>query len=203
MDVAWYQTAAPAEEPVSLAEAKAHARVYTDADDDELTAFISAARALTEKATRRQLITATWKLEAPGFPVGAWFELPRPPLIAVSSITYLDLAGDEQTLSTDVYLVQTGRLYGRVSLKPAQQWPETLMRDDAVRVTYTAGYGLAAAAPPLLKQGILMRVAHWYEHREATTEMTLMRVVDGADRIDRLCRVPSLFRYPGYGVVEL
>lgn len=193
MDAYWTQTTPPDAEPVSLNEAKAHARVYTDLDDAELTAFIAASRQMTEKATRRQLVTATWELVLGGFPP-ARFELPRPPFQAVSAITYYDLDNAEQTLSSDVYTTVPGSVFGLVELKYGQSWPSTYDRPDAVTVTFTAGYGNAAAVPPLLKQSILMRVAHWYTHKESTIEATLMQVPDGPRRIDNMFKAPSVPR---------
>lgn len=189
MTAVWYQSDPPASEPVELAAAKAHARVYVDDDDDELTAFIVAARQMTEKATKRQLVSAEWKLVLPCFPGGAYFELPRPPLVSVDSITYYDLDDVEQTLDSAVYRAVTLGHYGSVHLKYGQDWPATYSRPDAVTVTYTAGYGDAAAVPAVLKQGIMMRVAHWYRNKEATIEATLMQVPDGPRRIDGLYRV--------------
>ncbi len=52
----------PAEEPVSLEEAKLHLRVDFDEDDALILALISAARQAAETITGRQLITARWKL---------------------------------------------------------------------------------------------------------------------------------------------
>lgn len=183
MKAVWFQSSPPANEPVALADAKVHARVYTDSDDDEITAFIVGSRAMTEKATRRQLVSAEWQLVLPCFPV-LGFELPRPPLVSVDSIAYYDLDNALQTLSTDVYQTVTAGHYGSVHLKFGQSWPDTYSRPDAVTVTYTAGYGDADAVPQVLKQGIMMRVAHWYRNKESTVEATMMQVPDGPNRID-------------------
>ena len=50
----------PAEEPVSLAEAKLHLRVDIADDDALITALISAARQAAETITGRQIVTARW-----------------------------------------------------------------------------------------------------------------------------------------------
>ena len=193
MTAGWIQTVAPTVEPVTLAEAKAHARVYTDADDTELEAFIAASRDLAEKATRRQLITATWELAADSFPAVGYIELPRPPLQTVTHVKYLDTAGVLQTLDSALYVVDVRGLVGRVQLKSNQVWPATLEQSGAVVVTYVAGYGATGAAvPALLRQGILMRVAHWYANKESTISGTIIASVpDGPARIDAIYRVPG------------
>ena len=52
----------PANEPVSLLEAKQHLRVDGDDDDLLIGSLIAAARQAAETQTGRQLITARWKL---------------------------------------------------------------------------------------------------------------------------------------------
>ena len=58
----------PAEEPVSLAEAKLHLRVDFPNEDALITALIAAARQAAETLTGRQLVTARWKLVLDSFP---------------------------------------------------------------------------------------------------------------------------------------
>lgn len=60
MAVGIRQTVAPAEEPVTLAEAKAHLRVSGTDEDAYIDALVKAARGRAESLTRRQLITATY-----------------------------------------------------------------------------------------------------------------------------------------------
>lgn len=82
------QTIAPAEEPVSLTEAKAHCNIESDfvEDDDAIEAFIAAARESCEARTGRQLVSATYVLRLSGFPCVDVIELPRPPLVSVNSV---------------------------------------------------------------------------------------------------------------------
>jgi len=89
------QTIAPASEPITLTEAKAHLRVETDFTEDDtiIGTFISAARESCEARTGRQLVTATYALRLGGFPCGDSIELPKPPLVSVTSITYVDTDG--------------------------------------------------------------------------------------------------------------
>ncbi len=180
-------------EPISLAEAKLFLRQDIPDDDDLITAIISAARQYFEIACDRQFVTANWQVKLPGFypysnygwPLTAWarnwdgrgcgwgrIELPYPPLISVSSVTYLEMGTNNLlTLATTVYNVVTTRTPGAVELGWDQVWPVTAIHPEAVTVNYTAGYGDATAVPELVKQGIKLLINHWYEHRGDTADV--------------------------------
>ena len=180
------QTVAPTTEPITAAEAKLHLRVDIGDDDALIDTLIVAARDQAEVFTGRQLITATWVYKIDRFPNpnmrprgGSWvseIRLPRPPLITVGSITYLDGDAALQTLSTDVYAVDVATEPGRVTLKWNQSWPATQDIQDAVTVTFNAGYGTATAVPSDIKAAIKMLVGNLYENREATTDISLAAV---------------------------
>lgn len=167
-------TSAPTETPVSLAEAKTHLRVLHDEDDSYIGALISAATEHIQGRSGivgRALVTQQWEYRIDAFPECGRIELPLPPLQAVQSISYIDTAGAVQTLSTDVYAVETATLVGQVRLKFGQRWPVTREEEYAVRIAFTAGYGAASAVPVTLKQAMLLLIGHWYVNRDM--EMTL------------------------------
>jgi uncharacterized phiE125 gp8 family phage protein len=157
----------PAQEPVSLAEAKAHLRVDTADDDALIQALIVAAREHVEHITRRALITQSWDLILDAFPAGE-IVMPRPPLQSVTSITYRLQDGTAVTLDPANYVVDAKSEPGRVVLVPGKSWPsEELYPASSVVIRYTAGYGDPGAVPVAIKQAILLLVGHWYENREA------------------------------------
>jgi len=167
------QSIAPAIEPVTLSEAKAHLRVDGTDEDDLITDLIQAAREACEVFTRRQFITATWALTLDEFP--DYIELPRPPLQSVTTLAYVDVDGDDQTLTegTD-FDVDITPLVGYVLPCYGESWPSTLGHIADVTVTYKAGYGLTAASvPSAIKAAIKLLMADLYEHREARTEAKL------------------------------
>lgn len=161
----------PASEPLTLAEVKAHLRVKHASEDALITALIATARqhleglAAHDGILGRALITQTVKLTLDAFPACGLIDLPRPPLLAVTAITYLDPDAAEQALATSVYAVDTAGLVGRVRRRAGQSWPETLADLGAVAITYTAGYGVAAAVPQPIKQAMLLLIGHWYMSR--------------------------------------
>lgn len=159
-------TTGPASEPITLAEAKAHCRVDSSDDDALITALIVAMRQRAEALTGRALITQQWQLTGEAFPVGA-LGLPRPPLVSVETIKYLDANGTLQTLSTGAYDVVLSELLGTVAPKWGTTWPTIRSQIGAVQINFTAGYGAAAAVPQAIKSWMLCYIAAAYDNRSA------------------------------------
>lgn len=139
--------------------------------DPELTRLITAVRERGELATGRAFMTQTWDWQFDIFPWDAiWLELPKPPLVSVTSITYLDTAGDTQTWAASNYVVQPYAgprcRNGRVALGYQKTWPVTLAQAGAVTVRFVAGYASAAAVPQLLKSAMLLDLSTLYAERE-------------------------------------
>ena len=171
-------------DPVSLEELKQQCRVDHD-DEDTLIARLGAvATRHVEARTRRALLTQTWRLTLDAFPCDTIY-IPRPPLIAVSSITYLDGAGDSQTLATADYRVDASRHPGRITPAYGEYWPTTLCTTNAVTITHTAGYGAAGDVPEDLRHAILLLAAHWHANRETVVVGTISGPL--AFTLDVLC----------------
>lgn len=165
---------APASEPVTTAEAKAHLRVESafTADDTYVGTLIQAARELCEAELDRSFVNTTWdyvldEFPGPDTPLGGAIPIPKSDLVSVTSVTYLDDAGDSQTLVQDTdYGVLTGT-GGAVYPMPGQSWPSTDdERHGAVTIRFVAGYGSSASSvPAVVKHAILMTIGSLYEHR--------------------------------------
>ncbi|MEI9887040.1 MAG: head-tail connector protein [Rhizomicrobium sp.] len=162
-------TTPPVVEPVTLAEAKAHLKLDTSADDALVTTLIAAARARAEWHTGRALITQAWTLWLDIWP--GVIEIPLPPLQAVAALTTYGRDDAAHVLDPSTYFVDTAS--GRIALKSGRAPPSDLRRLNAVAVAFTAGYGAAAAnVPPPLRGAILELIAFLYEHRgEAPAEL--------------------------------
>lgn len=168
---------APTTEPLSLEEAKLQCNVpatLTD-EDDLIASLIVAARERVETDTNRALITQTWYWKADGFPCG-WttpIYLPRPPLVSIASISYVDTAGATQTWAesaTGYQLVKpSGPKAQYATVQPSYQviYPVTRYQPEAVTIEYICGYGAATAVPESIKHAMRLLIAHWYLNREA------------------------------------
>lgn len=154
--------------PVSTAEAKTHLAVEHTEHDTFITSLIDAVTAELDGRfgyLRRALVTQTWRYSLPFFPACRKIELPLPPLQSVTSVKYYDGNGDEQTLSTDSYRVVSNAFVGYIELVPAQSWPGTAYRSDAVTIEYVAGFGDAADVPANIKAAMLLRIGELYAGR--------------------------------------
>lgn len=166
----------PAIEPITLAEAKVHLRVDIADEDAYITGLIQAAREAAEDRTERALITSTWRVALDAFPATIYVPVPR--LQEVTLITYLDAAGATQTLAESAYRVDSVSEPARIT--PVDTWPETLAASNAVVVSYTAGYGHAAADVPMaIKQWMLLQIGAMYANREREIVSTSSAVTLG------------------------
>lgn len=182
-------TTEPTDEPVTLDETKKFLRLTPDQnyDDDDLVSLITDARQYVEQYLRRQLMPATFTLAMDRFPYltildpqnqanpkfdnanyyygspdrfAIW--VPRPPLVAITSITYVDNNDAVQTLATTNYVVDAVGEPGRIAPTYGQFWPGSKIKPNAVTIVYTAGYASAKLVPGPIKRAIKQLVSHWY-----------------------------------------
>lgn len=149
-------------------------------EDDNLTAYIAAATQLLDGPDGwlgRALGPQTLRTSGSNFP---WFcgygysgymgysdaypgsqylryeavKLPCPPIVSISSITYVDQNGVTQTLDPSAFRLSQPRtlypVYGTF-------WPSARVDPDSVQITYVAGY--ADGIPPAILAAIVMGVA--------------------------------------------
>jgi hypothetical protein len=148
--------------------------------------------------TGRQLNKATYDLKLDGFPwgyssalVGGYsvqqhgyerqylggsgmrpIVIPKPPLVSVTSIQYVDPDGVTQTWSNTLYTVDTPTgdyaEPGRIFPVYGQVYPVTRSQPAAVTIRLVAGYGeTAAAVPSMIRSAMKLLIGIWYENREA------------------------------------
>jgi len=165
---------APTERPVSLGEAKAHLRVDSSDDDALIQGLIDAAVSKFDGYSGElgfALLQQTWEQSFCGFTSA--IRLPLGRVIGIASVTYWDSANVLQTLPTSVYTHHQDAEGCYVALKPGEIWPPTYGRDDAVTVSWTAGFGDAAdTVPAAIRQAMLLLIGHWYANREAVSAGT-------------------------------
>jgi len=156
-------------------------QALTTDENDLLDSLIISARQWAEEFTRRAFTTRTCTLRLDRFP--AEIILPRPPLSSVTSITYVDVNGDSQTLDSSAYQVVTYEEPARIVTAYGESWPSTRSVPEAVTVTYVAGYGDASAVPDTIKNALKLLVSHWFERREVVAAANLKPVPLNVERM--------------------
>lgn len=149
---------------ITATEAKVHLRIVHDRDDTQITDMIASATAYLdgpEGVLGRCLAPQTWCETVAAF--SDPLRIALGPVTKVESVKYLDPAGAEQTVpAEDYYQHQDGKgAYLRPI--PGKAWPGAASRDDAVRITFTAGFD---TVPKPIRSAVLLLVSHLYEFRE-------------------------------------
>lgn len=163
---------APAQEPVTLAEAKGQCSVeLTDTTtDDLLNRYIAEQREEAENYTGRALITRTYKLLIPAWPAKNLLKLPFPPVQSADFLVeYYDTNNVKQTWASENYELDTAS--EPAVLVPAynKTFPSVYPRRNPIEITFKAGYGLTAASVPgPIKQAMLFKIATQFMQREIT-----------------------------------
>lgn len=158
----WYPatvTVAATAEPVTLVEAKRQCRVDHDDDNTQIEFLIESARAHAEKYTNTRLATQTVTVKCDSFCDMA--RLPLAPVQSVSSVTYVDVDGVTQTLSTDVYETRTDGLESSITLKYGQSWP-AIRNKSRITVTAVVGY---ETPPPDVRHAMLLFISETFNQR--------------------------------------
>lgn len=184
----------PASEPVSLEIAKSQLNLDPSftADDDLVSAMISAARRDAENFTGRAFAMQQWLFCLDWFPayrildsapsrsdydsLGNYYfqswrwnksqsiNIPRPPLVSIDSLQYVDQgSGQLTTLDPSQYQVDNISEPGRILPADSGYWPVAATVVNAVQIRFTAGYD---TVPPTAIQAILLTVGAWYANRE-------------------------------------
>lgn len=161
---------APVEQPVSIAEIKAHTAIDFADDDTLLEGLLGAAVAYLDGLSGvlgRCLVNQDWQQS---FVV--WdAQLPLPfPDVSSAVVRYRDVDGNTQTVPSDQYEIIAGYEATYVRFLEAFTWPDVDSdRLQPIEVEFTAGYGLAADVPQQLKVAIMQISTHWYDNRDAVS----------------------------------
>lgn len=162
---------APTVEAVTMNEILAHLRVNSRDEVLYIQSLVTAATEFCQTFTRRQFVTATYRLSMNSLGDTQYrndageIEIPLPPLQSVSSITYVDTAGTAQTLTSSLYTVDSYSEPGRIAVAYNATWPADRADTNAVAITFVAGYGVAYQVPERIKQAIKLTVSHLFENR--------------------------------------
>jgi uncharacterized phiE125 gp8 family phage protein len=173
---------APAQEPVSLVEAKLHCKEDGSDQDTLITIYLKAAREMAEHELGRVLMPQTWELTLDAFPSDE-IELPITPIQSIASVKYQDPDDVEQTLGTSAYSLDKESIPGWLFPAADTSWPDTIDAANAVRIRITAGYASAALVPDNIKLWILTHVATWFRNRESVNVGNIVNKMPSMDSL--------------------
>src|SRR5262245_60811773 len=118
--------AAPAAEPLGLAEAKAYLRIGFDGEDDLVSSLITAARSRIEEACGLALISRTLRVTLDCWPAGIVetrvFRLPVRPAASLTAVKVTDAVGVLQDV-TDRFALEAGRAARLIWTDGSFPWP--------------------------------------------------------------------------------
>jgi uncharacterized phiE125 gp8 family phage protein len=183
-------TTEPTAEPVSIEQVKRHCRIDSNADDELLTGYLTAARVMAEGYLSRALLTQTllWTVQPSSERRGGrdrsrlhgTLELPRAPVQSIESVATLDVWGNATTIPAAVLpvppLTEIIGYVADLSLEPSTLFigGETPLsggfalrftRLQYLQVSMVAGYEDTTGILPTTIQAIMMTTAFLYEHR--------------------------------------
>ncbi len=116
-------TSGPSIEPITLAEAKAHCRVDSDAEDTLVATLILAGRLHIERCLDLALISQSWSLYLDRWPDAPHVELPLSPLLSVDAIRLYSPTGTSVTLDPSLFIVDAASRRPRLARQDGQSWP--------------------------------------------------------------------------------
>lgn len=179
MKASWLRTVEPTQEPITLQEAKQHARILYNNDDATIFRFVCTARDAAEEALGRGLLTQTWQLALESFAEVIYLPMAAPlqndsgasPSTALI-VQYYDSTGALQTLATSGYVVDATSRPASVTRAPGTCWPSLQCDRQSARVliAYVVGWTSIALIPERIKQGIRTYVAYLDCDREGLEE---------------------------------
>lgn len=183
-------------------------RVEGDADDDIITAYIATATEAVKQYLRRALLTETFVFKADGFTEaygddrllslgpgvhtasrpyilggGDTLDLPFAPLQSVTSVVTYDRDNVSATYTSTRYGVDLTS--GRIYLNEGETWPSNLRAQDAVEVTYVAGYFAGSIPDPIL-EAIRLYVSSLYDGTCEGINMQMKALLAPYRRMDEL-----------------
>lgn len=184
----------PSGHPLGLGEAKFQLRLdFDDTDQDaHVQRLIASAHRHVENALGYPILRQTRETHYRGFPCGT-LKLDGGASPEVTSITYFDDAGGEQTLATTDYILDAVAKRPEIWRPANVSWPSVPRRPGAVKVTWEAGWEEADDVPEDMLHAMRLLIAHWDQNREGVIVGTISSEVQaGVEALLRPFRLPAL-----------
>lgn len=162
------RTVPPTVEPVTVSDLKMHGRIGLDvsAEDPLIQNDIKTAVEWLERDTASAFCQQTMRLRCDCFPCDV-IEIWKHPVQSITSIQYVQEDGTTATWASSNYIVNTDSKPARITLAYDKTWPTARAVENAVTVTFVAGYATVALIPEHVKQAIRILAWDMVQNREA------------------------------------
>lgn len=153
----------PAEEPISMTEAKLHLKIDGSDEDFTLPGLIKQAREYCEDFQNKKYITQTLEAYLDSFPNGSIEFRNCSPVQSITSIIYADSKGTDITFDSSNYGLDNVAFVNSIYLNHGKSWPSVVLKPvNGIKIRFIAGYGNAAAVPETIKQAMIlhMKILH-------------------------------------------
>lgn len=150
------------DEPITVAELKAHLRLNTSAEDDLLELYISTARQQFEHSTDGRIcVPSLYEQHLTEWP--EVIRLCRGPVTEVTSVAYYNQ--DDELTDLEDFTTDLATTPALVSYYPTFSWPAvSQQRIRPIIVSFTAGF---TEVPSDVRLAIKLLAAHYYANRES------------------------------------
>lgn len=170
----------PAVYPINLALVKSHLRILGTQDDTVLSdIYIPSAAKTFEAETKRSLISRSVVQSFDAFPEENFFLLETYPILSPANLTVEYLNTDSVWTEFEDFTISINSF--PTVIYAVDNWPTDIHRTalNAVRVSYTAGYGANDAfIPGDIKHVLSLLIADGFAYREATYAIPGIVVAD-------------------------
>ena len=145
-----------------------------DAVDAQVTRIMSAAQNWCEQTTYRTLREEVeYEAHLECWPAtGAVVLLPKPPLLSITSVKYLDASDVEQTVSNTLYEASfSDGTAGQLRFADGFAYPSLSTQLLPITVTWKSGYGIGGTLPPEAVQAAALMLSRWYDADRSSTDL--------------------------------
>jgi uncharacterized phiE125 gp8 family phage protein len=164
---------------LTLEQLRRHCKIDPPASaneaDTDLSAALAAAHAFAQHYAGISIGSQTLELALDEFPIGG-IQLPQGPVTSITSVTYLDMAGNTQTVSSGAYNLDDYSNPPWLLPAAGSSWPETYEAANAVKVRYVAG---AATIDGAVAQALRLLTGLYFDNRNAADKGQMFEVPFG------------------------
>ena len=151
--------------PLTLDGVKDYLQETEDDNDSLINLLIASATDWIERKTGRILMSATYEEQLTVWPACNLVRFRWNPVQSVTSVKYVDEAGDDQTVTSTNYATWIRNDGMVISFNDDYTIPITGTNPVSWKIRYVAGYNPQSSIPDPIKHAMLLRIRKAYDNR--------------------------------------